>query len=119
MGVEEPRKGGSGAGCDGASNRHRHAGVLDEPLALARRVGADVPINVGRGAEPLAQEIQRAAGFEVAFDVSRNPAGLATCLEAERPSAMVVQVGALPPGKFRSGDDFMPPVSSCGQSWLP
>jgi L-idonate 5-dehydrogenase len=74
--------------------------ILDEPLALARQIGADMTINVGQGGGSLEQEIQRTAGFEVAFEISGNPAGLATCLEAVRPGATVVQVGTLPPGKF-------------------
>jgi L-idonate 5-dehydrogenase len=74
--------------------------VLNEPLALARRVGADVTINVGQDSDKLAQEIRRTDGFEVAFEVSGNPAGLATCLESVRPGATVVQVGTLPAGKF-------------------
>jgi L-idonate 5-dehydrogenase len=74
--------------------------ILEEPLALARQIGADITINVGQGGGSLEQEIQRTGGFEVAFEVSGNPAGLATCLEAVRPGAAVVQVGTLPPGKF-------------------
>ena len=74
--------------------------ILDEPLALARQIGADMTINVGQGGGSLEQEIQRTGGFEIAFEVSGNPAGLATCLEAVRPGATVVQVGTLPPGKF-------------------
>nr|WP_294517600.1 L-idonate 5-dehydrogenase [uncultured Rhodopila sp.] len=74
--------------------------ILDEPLALARRVGADTAINVGRDSDKLAAEIERAAGFEIAFEVSGNPAGLATCLESVRAGGTVVQVGTLPPGKF-------------------
>jgi L-idonate 5-dehydrogenase len=74
--------------------------ILDEPLALAQQIGADMTINVGQGGGSLEQEIQRNAGFEVAFEVSGNPAGLGTCLEAVRSGATVVQVGTLPPGPF-------------------
>lgn len=74
--------------------------ILDEPLALARQIGADMTINVGQGGGSLEQEMQRNAGFEVAFEVSGNPAGLGTCLEAVRSGATVVQVGTLPPGPF-------------------
>ena len=74
--------------------------ILDEPLALARKIGADAAVNVGRGGDALAEEQQRVSGFEVAFEVSGNPAGLATCLETVRPGATVVQVGTLPPGNF-------------------
>jgi L-idonate 5-dehydrogenase len=74
--------------------------ILDEPLALAQQIGADMTINVGQGGGSLEQEIRRNAGFEVAFEVSGNPAGLGTCLEAVRSGATVVQVGTLPPGPF-------------------
>ena len=74
--------------------------ILDEPLALARQIGADMTINVGQDGGALDREIQRTGGFDIAFEVSGNPAGLATCLEAVRPGATVVQVGTLPPGKF-------------------
>ncbi len=74
--------------------------VLDQPLALARRIGADAAVNVGQGDDSLDQEARRMDGFEVAFEVSGNPAGLATCLQTVRPGATVVQVGTLPAGKF-------------------
>jgi len=74
--------------------------ILDEPLALARQIGADTTINVGQGGGSLEKEVQGTAGFEVAFEVSGNPAGLTTCLEAVRPGATVIQVGTLPPGQF-------------------
>src|ERR1700761_1307527 len=74
--------------------------ILDEPLALARSIGADATVNVGKSGDALVQEIQRTSGFEAAFEVSGNPAGLAPCLESVRPGATVVQVGTLPPGRF-------------------
>jgi len=75
--------------------------VLQGPLDLAKRIGANTTINVQESADALGHEQQRVMGFEVAFEVSGNPAGLATCLEAVRPGATVVQVGTLPPGKLR------------------
>jgi L-idonate 5-dehydrogenase len=74
--------------------------VLDQPLALARRIGADVAVDVSRGDETLDREARRMDGFDVAFEVSGNPAGLATCLQTVRAGATVVQVGTLPAGKF-------------------
>jgi L-idonate 5-dehydrogenase len=74
--------------------------ILDGPLALAARIGADTAVNVSEGDNLLAEEMQRTAGCEVAFEVSGSPAGLATCLSSVRPGATVVQVGTLPPGKF-------------------
>jgi L-idonate 5-dehydrogenase len=74
--------------------------ILDEPLALAGRIGADLAVNIATSAESLDSEVQRTGGFDVAFEVSGSPAGLATCLESVRPGATVVQVGTLPPGRF-------------------
>lgn len=73
--------------------------ILDAPLALARRIGADVTVVAG-DADALAGMAGDMDGFEAAFEVSGSPAGLATCLGAVRPGATVVQVGTLPPGQF-------------------
>ena len=74
--------------------------ILEEPLALARRIGADATVNVAHGGDALAAATAETGGFEVAFEVSGSPAGLATCLERVRPGGTVVQVGTLPPGAF-------------------
>jgi L-idonate 5-dehydrogenase len=74
--------------------------ILDEPLGLARSIGADATVNVASTPSGLADSTKGMPGFEVAFEVSGNPAGLGTCLDAVRPGATVVQVGTLPPGKF-------------------
>lgn len=73
--------------------------ILDAPLALARRIGADATV-VATDADALAAMTRAMDGFEVAFEVSGSPAGLAACLGAVRPEATVVQVGTLPPGQF-------------------
>ena len=74
--------------------------ILDAPLALARRIGADAAANVAEGADALSRAAEALGGFETAFEVSGSPAGLASCLHAVRPGGMVVQVGTLPPGQF-------------------
>ncbi len=74
--------------------------ILDAPLALARRIGADAAVNVAADPDALPRMAGEAGGFEAAFEVSGNPAGLAFCLHAVRPGATVVQVGTLPPGQF-------------------
>ena len=74
--------------------------ILEEPLALARQIGADATVNVAQAGEALAAMARETGGFEAAFEVSGNPAGLATCLDVVRPGGTVVQVGTLPPGKF-------------------
>jgi len=86
----------------------RHAGaericitdILDGPLALAASLAADATVNVATSPADLNLERQRTEEFEVAFEVSGNPAGLATCLESVRPAAIVVQVGNLPAGRI-------------------
>ncbi len=74
--------------------------ILDAPLALARRIGADMAVNVAADADALSGLTKEVDGFEAAFEVSGSPAGLAACLGAVRPGATVVQVGTLPPGQF-------------------
>ena len=73
--------------------------ILDGPLALAASLGADATVNVANSPAELEAERQRADGFEVAFEVSGNPAGLASCLELVQPGGIVVQVGSLPAGQ--------------------
>jgi L-idonate 5-dehydrogenase len=74
--------------------------VLDGPLDLARRLGADRALNVAAAPEALMEAAKSEGGFDVAFEVSGNPAGLAGCLHAVRPGGVVVQVGTLPSGSF-------------------
>jgi L-idonate 5-dehydrogenase len=73
--------------------------ILDGPLGLAVRLGADATVNVAAKPAALSEEARSADGFEVAFEVSGNPAGLASCLESVRPGSVVVQVGNLPAGR--------------------
>jgi L-idonate 5-dehydrogenase len=73
--------------------------VLDGPLMLAGRIGADATVNVAATPDALDADARAADGYDVAFEVSGNPAGLATCLEHVRPGGTVVQVGTLQAGK--------------------
>jgi hypothetical protein len=73
--------------------------VLEGPLVLARRIGAEAAINVAANADALEADARSVDGYEVTFEVSGNPAGLATCLEWVRPGAIVVQWSRWPPGK--------------------
>ena len=74
--------------------------ILDEPLALAGRVGADVTINVGGGSDQLGAEIQRAAGFGPRSKYREIRLGWGRVLRACPRAGPVVQVGTLPPGTF-------------------
>ncbi len=69
--------------------------VVDHPLSVARRVGADQPIRVDQ--LPAGATLASAAGeVDVAFEVSGAPAALASCLATVRRGGTVVQVGTLP-----------------------
>jgi len=69
--------------------------VVDNPLSVARQVGADQTIRVDQ--LPDGATIASVAGeFDVAFEVSGAPQALASCLESVRRGGVVVQVGTLP-----------------------
>jgi L-idonate 5-dehydrogenase len=73
--------------------------ILEEPLKLARRLGADEVINVGTGdgaVEALAEDKGR---MDVAIEASGSVQALETCLRCVRPGGRLVQVGNLPLGK--------------------
>jgi hypothetical protein len=55
------------------------------PLSLARRLGADATVTMAESPAQLNGEVQHRGGFEVAFEVSGSPAGVASCLESVRP----------------------------------
>jgi L-idonate 5-dehydrogenase len=71
-----------------AGDRHR---LVDEPLAVARAVGATDTVNVASSDAPLPP-------VDVAVEASGSPAGLAACLEAVRRGGRVVLIGLQPPG---------------------
>ena len=66
--------------------------LLDEPLALARALGATTTVRAD--ADPGA----RPEDVDVAVEASGSAAGLATCAQVVRPGGTVVQVGMFPPG---------------------
>lgn len=69
--------------------------VVDRPLSVARRVGADETIRIDR--LPEGAPLSPATGeFDVAFEVSGSPQALVTCLQSVRRGGIVVQVGTLP-----------------------
>jgi L-idonate 5-dehydrogenase len=79
----------------------RHAGaaeivatdLLDEPLAIVRRVGADRTVNMNRDAAALAPYQEEKGKFDVVFEASGSGAALAGAIAAARPAATIVQVG--------------------------
>jgi L-idonate 5-dehydrogenase len=79
----------------------RHAGagqvtvtdIVDEPLALARHIGAAAAVNVAAGREALTAEERDKGRFDLAFECSGNPRALAQAIACTRPRGTVVQVG--------------------------
>ncbi len=67
--------------------------VLEEPLAIARKVGADQTLCVKPSASPSPELINE---FDVAFEVSGAASALGNCIELVRRGGTIVQVGTLP-----------------------
>lgn len=79
----------------------RHAGarevvatdLADAPLALARRIGADLAINVRTDPQGLDRFAAGKGHFDAVFEASGSGAALAAAIEVARPGAVVVQLG--------------------------
>ena len=79
----------------------RHAGareivatdLADEPLRIARRVGADTAVNMRTEPGALDRFGTEKGHFDVAFECSGAGAALAAAVGACRPGAVLVQVG--------------------------
>ena len=67
--------------------------VLEEPLAIARKIGADQTLCVKPSASPSPELINE---FDVAFEVSGAASALGNCIELVRRGGTIVQVGTLP-----------------------
>ncbi len=66
--------------------------VADAPLACARKVGADVAINVSQK-DALARYEGDKGSFDVMFEASGNAAALESGLAVVRPQGVIVQIG--------------------------
>ena len=66
--------------------------ILDAPLALARKLGADHTINT---ADPTALDPYKAekGQFDAALEASGNPRALTNAFETVRPGGTIVQIG--------------------------
>lgn len=73
------------------------ADIAAAPLAFAERLGADRTLDLSAGDGEL-HDLARTVGFDVVFEVSGSPAGLAAAIAAVRRGGTVVQVGNLPGG---------------------
>ena len=67
--------------------------VLEEPLAIARKVGADQMLCLKPSAVPSPELLNE---FDVAFEVSGAASALGNCIELVRRGGTIVQVGTLP-----------------------
>ena len=66
--------------------------VIDEPLAVARTMGATTAVNTA-GRDPWLD--REPASFDVVFEASGHAAALATALEWLRPRGTLVQIGQM------------------------
>lgn len=79
----------------------RHAGarevvatdLADAPLAIARRIGADLAVNMAADPAGLDQFHAGKGRFDVVFEASGSGKALAAAIPAARPGAVIVQVG--------------------------
>ena len=72
--------------------------LFDEPLAIARAMGATEVVNVRAQPERLEALGADGGSVDVAFEASGHPSGLAAALGAAAPGGTIVQVGMLPRG---------------------
>jgi L-idonate 5-dehydrogenase len=73
--------------------------IAPAPLEFARRLGADRVVNVSGGSEELVAA-SATGSFDVGFEVTGSPAGLASAIASVRRGGMLVQVGNLPGGQI-------------------
>lgn len=76
--------------------------LLDQPLAMARKIGADRTINTRSDPDGLAGYAADKGYFDIVFEASGAAPALAAAIAAARPGATIVQVGI--------GADATPPV---------
>jgi L-idonate 5-dehydrogenase len=74
--------------------------LLDEPLAIARSMGATESINVTDQPGRIEELANGRGVFEVALEASGHPSGLEAALALVEPGGSIVQVGNLPRGKI-------------------
>jgi L-idonate 5-dehydrogenase len=71
--------------------------IAAAPLAFASRLGADHVLDISAGDAEL-KRVAAERGFDIAFEISGTPAGLASAIDTVRRGGTVVQVGNLPGG---------------------
>ena len=83
----------------GQAGRICVADVIDEPLAIARAMGATESLNVRTRPDLVAAYGAKPGTFDVVFEASGSPPGLATALEVVAAGGTIVQIGNLPGGQ--------------------
>ena len=78
--------------------------VVDAPLELARRIGADQALNTAADPEALAPWAADKGRFDVVFEASGNARALAGAMAVTRPGGVIVQLGI-------SGSEMTLPVN--------
>ena len=84
----------------------RHAGaasvtitdLFDQPLEIARRMGADDTVNVRTDPDRLERAAQAVGGYDVAMEATGAAASVAALPSLCCPGGRIVQLGMLPPG---------------------
>ena len=72
--------------------------IAAAPLAFAEQLGADRVINISDGSDALTAADARR--FDVGFEVTGSPAGLASAIGSVRRGGTLVQIGNLPGGQI-------------------
>ena len=67
--------------------------LADAPLAVARKIGADLAVNMRADPDGLDRFHADKGAFDVVFEASGSGAALAAAIPAARPGAVIVQVG--------------------------
>jgi L-idonate 5-dehydrogenase len=67
--------------------------LADAPLAIARKIGADLAINTRTQPDGLDRFHADKGYFDVVFEASGSGAALASAITAARPGAVIVQLG--------------------------
>lgn len=67
--------------------------LAEQPLITARRIGADLAINMKTNVDQLDAFASNKGYFDVVFEASGSAAALSAALGAARPGAVVVQLG--------------------------
>jgi L-idonate 5-dehydrogenase len=67
--------------------------LLEEPLAVARRLGADRTVNMAAQADGLAEYTRDKGSFDVVLEASGAGPAIAAAAAAARPGAIIVQLG--------------------------